>query len=104
MAEKIKMQPNENIELVSVRVKDYPQIYQRKMEELIEQGWDKDEAEEWLDECEIVLELYYHKHSGLFAVESEACEGCMDGGLYSPYDGTTELVGEDELKEGDEWV
>ena len=33
---------------------------------------------------EIECEIYYHKHSGLFAVECGAVESCC---VYSPYSG-----------------
>ena len=63
-----------------------PVAYQKKLEELLEvNAFDtREEAERWLDQNPIVLEIYYEKHQGLFAVESEALESCT---LKSPYTG-----------------
>lgn len=65
----------------------FPLTRQSKIEELLEQGAfnNRDEAERWLDQNPICVELIYEKGSGLFAVESEAlsCPGCV----ISPYSG-----------------
>ena len=62
----------------------FPTAYAAKMQELLEQRVFLTEAEAraWLRQCPICLELIYEKHSGLFAVESDALE---TGGLVSPY-------------------
>lgn len=62
----------------------FPIAYQKKMEELIEQGLTEQEAEDCLKVMEFELELYYHKTYGLFAVDCAAVE-C--GNIYSPYNG-----------------
>ncbi len=64
----------------------YPAAYKAKMEELMEQHAFKseDEARAWLRQNPIQLELIYEKHSGLFAVESEAL---ASNTLKSPYSG-----------------
>ena len=61
-----------------------PIAYNNKIEELVEQGLysSKEEAEKENPTIRIECEIYYHKHSGLFAVESGACES---GTVYSPY-------------------
>lgn len=62
----------------------YPVAYKAKIDELMEQGAfdNRESAERWVMENPICLELIYEKHSGLFAVESEAIE---TGSLISPY-------------------
>ena len=39
-----------------------------------------------LKDCEIELQLVYHKHYGLFGVEAEAIESCASD-IVSPYSG-----------------
>jgi hypothetical protein len=60
-----------------------PISFKHKVDELMEQGaFDtREEAESWVEETPIVLEMMYEKHSGLFAVESESIES----GVFSPY-------------------
>lgn len=75
-------------EIIEVRLSKTktPVAYQKKLEELMEVDAfnTKEEAEKWLDQNPIILEIYYEKHQGLFAVESEALESCS---LKSPYTG-----------------
>lgn len=54
----------------------YPIAFKNKVDELIEQGVfnSRTKAEHWVRTTPICLELLYEKHSGLFAVESEALE------------------------------
>jgi hypothetical protein len=63
-----------------------PIAYQNKLEELVEQELFPtiEEAERFYPSITIECEIYYHKHCGLFAVESGAVEA---GTIYSPYDG-----------------
>lgn len=61
----------------------YPVIYQRKIHELTT-GMTKEEAELYLLQSPIQLELFYDLDRGLFAVESEAVESCE---IYNPYTG-----------------
>lgn len=65
----------------------FPNSRKTKLEELLEEGAfnSREEAERWLDQTPICLELIYEKGCGLFAVESEAlaCSGCVN----SPYSG-----------------
>ena len=64
----------------------YPIAYRNKIEELVEQGAyaDAEIAEFYNPTFEMECELYYDKHSGLFAVECGAVES---GTIYSPYSG-----------------
>jgi hypothetical protein len=66
--------------------KSFPIAFQNKLNELMEQGAfdSEEEATRWIESNPIVLEIMYEKHSGLFAVESEAIES---GGIVSPYSG-----------------
>lgn len=66
----------------------YPIAYRAKMEEFVEQGlYDTiEDAERDYPRIEFELELYYDKHSGLFAVESEAVSSNAEL-ICSPYTG-----------------
>ena len=75
----------------------YPIAYKNKIDELMEQkAFDsREEAEHWVQTTPICLEFIYEKHSGLFAVESEAIDShCCT----SPYSGL-DVVSEDEIEE-----
>lgn len=80
-----KVGQEETIEVLLTR-RTFPIAFQNKLNELMEQGaFDNEEdATKWIESTPIVLEIMYEKHSGLFAVESEAIES---GGIVSPYSG-----------------
>ena len=82
----IKAYPINETETIEVRLdrNKTPNSFKLKVDELMEQGAfnTREDAEEWVEETPIVLEMIYEKHSGLFAVESEATENCV---LFSPY-------------------
>lgn len=84
--ELILANPDGSEEIIEVRLskEKTPIAYKNKLDELLESGaFDtRAEAEKWLSENTIVLELYYEKHHGLFAVESDAIPS---GGIHSPY-------------------
>lgn len=86
--EKIKVNKEDVYESIEIILHEdkYPIAHQMKLEELMEQGAFRSEAEakEWINTTPIELELYYEKHSGLFAVEAEAVESAYDT-LCSPY-------------------
>ena len=77
-------------EIIKVRLSktETPVAYQKKLEELLEEGvFDtQEEAEKWLNQNPIVLELYYEKGCGLFAVESDALESSTIKSPYTGYD------------------
>ena len=81
----MKAYPINQTEVIEVTLNRYknPISFKNKVDELMEEGaFDtREEAEKWVEETPIALELMYEKHNGLFAVESEAIEA----GLYSPY-------------------
>lgn len=64
----------------------FPIAFQNKLNELMEQGAfdSEEEATRWIESNPIILEIMYEKHSGLFAVDSEAIES---GIIVSPYSG-----------------
>lgn len=64
----------------------FPIAFQNKLNELMEQGAfdSEEEATHWIESNPIILEIMYEKHSGLFAVDSEAIES---GIIVSPYSG-----------------
>lgn len=88
--EKIKVNSAEQYDSIMVTLdeKKYPIAHQMKLEELMEAGAFKseEEAKEWINTTPIELELYYEKHSGLFAVEADAIENASES-LCSPYTG-----------------
>jgi hypothetical protein len=75
----------------------YPIAYKNKVDELMEQkAFDsREEAEHWVQTTPICMEFIYEKHSGLFAVESEAIE---ENACTSPYSGL-DVVSEDDIEE-----
>lgn len=84
----VKLNSAENCESIIIIVdkEQYPIAYRNKIEELVEQGCYPtiQDAEKDNPFFEMECELYYDKHSGLFAVESGAVES---GTIYSPYSG-----------------
>ena len=93
----IKMNNADNYESINITLsrENTPIAYQNKLDELMEcKAFDThSEAEEWLSETPIELELYYEKGYGLFGVESEAVENAE---LQSPYSGAP-ILDEDEI-------
>lgn len=98
----IKMNDAYTYESVNITLskENTPIAYQNKLDELMECGaFDtQDEAEKWLSEAHIELELYYEKGYGLFGVESEAIE-CTE--IHSPYSGAP-ILDEDEIDQFNE--
>lgn len=93
----IRINDSDKVESINVRIADYPNMFNAKVEELVEEcGYTREEAENLAKDMEMELELYYHKGAGIFGVESGAVESCTAGGLYSPYDGETELMEEED--------
>jgi hypothetical protein len=86
--EKIKVNNEDCYEsiLVILNENKYPIAHKNKVDELMEQGAfnSVEEAKEWVNNTPIELELYYEKHSGLFAVEAEAIDSGSES-LCSPY-------------------
>lgn len=72
--------------VIIVDKEQYPIAYRNKIEELVEQKcYDTiEDAEKDNPTFEMDCEIYYDKHSGLFAVECGAVESCC---IYSPYSG-----------------
>lgn len=82
----------ESIEFYLDKTKQ-PIAYNAKLKELIGAGMTKVEAENFIDETPLCLEMYYSADQGLFMVESEAVESCE---IYNPYNG-------EMLEESDEF-
>lgn len=84
----VKLNNADNYEPIFIKIdkEQYPIAYQNKIEELVEQGCYEsiEDAEKDNPTFEMECELYYDKHSGLFAVECGAVES---GTIYSPYSG-----------------
>lgn len=86
----VKINRGEDYESINIILSEdrFPIAHNLKVEELMEQGAfeTREQAKEWVNTTPIELELYYHKHSGLFGVESGAIESCGES-LCSPYSG-----------------
>lgn len=84
----------EESEIISVVLdpNKYPTAFKNKVDELMEQGVyeRREDAEHFVGTVPIVLELVYEKHSGLFAVESEAIDANACVSPYSQKDLITE--------------
>lgn len=78
---------DEEVIHITLSRSQFPLARQEKLNELMEQGAfnSKEEAERWIDQTPICLELYYEKEQGLFGVESEALDNCPIGYVVSPY-------------------
>jgi len=62
----------------------HPIAFETKVKELVEAGMKRGEAEKYLRNYPVELEIYYSEYQGLFAVEAGAVEYCD---VYNPYDG-----------------
>lgn len=84
----MKKNTSENYESINVRLtKDrFPIAFNNKVEELLEEKAFKtrEEAEKWLTQTPIELEIYYEKGAGLFGVEAEALDN-VGVDICSPY-------------------
>ena len=84
--EAIKKYDADLIETINVRIteKSHPQVFAKKLEELILSGLSETDAKEFIETSEFELELYYSPNLGMFAIESEAVEF---GEIVDPYTG-----------------
>lgn len=93
----IKMNNADNYESINIILsrEKTPIAYQNKLDELIDckAFYTQSEAEKWLSETPIELELYYENGYGLFGVEAEAVESSE---IQSPYSGAP-ILDEDEF-------
>ena len=84
----VKLNGADDCEYIKIIIskEKYPITYRNKIEEYVEGGLYKtiEDAEKDNPTFEMDCELYYDKHSGLFAVECGAVEA---GIIYSPYSG-----------------
>lgn len=82
----VKLHNSDNIEVIEVYLtkEQFPNAYEAKFNELIENGLSKEDAEKFLLETPFQLELYYEKGEGLFGVEADNVES---GSICSPYTG-----------------
>ena len=87
---RVKANPADKYENFVVRLSRYnnPIAYQAKLEELVEQNCYGSIEEAEIDNpyFDIELEMYYDKHHGLYAVESDAIESNAES-ICSPYTG-----------------
>lgn len=82
----MKINPANKVETIKVKLSEEktPIAFNNKLEELVEDGLSEAEARKFISSTPFVLELYYEKDRGLFAVESEALESCPES-ICSPY-------------------
>ena len=95
----MKLNPTNQIESIQVTLtpEQFPIAFKNKVDELMEQGAfeTREEAEKWVKSTPIDLEIYYDKHSGLFAIEADALEGGATS-ICSPYNPTDFFEDSDE--------
>ena len=89
----MKKYKSDNIDTIEIFIneKDHPQVYQTKLNELIDSGFSEEQAKKFIFETPFVMEVYYSPYQGLFAVESDAVDS---NDIFNPYSG--ELLEEDE--------
>lgn len=88
--DKIYFSESKAISSITIKWSDYPSLKESKIKELKEQGFTKDEITDFFQSVDTVeLELFYHPHNGIFAVEADAVDNTP---LNSPYDTSVELV------------
>ena len=82
----IRANPVGQEEIIEIRLdpEKYPTAFKNKVDELVSSNEfaDRADTEKYVEQNPIVLELYYEKGAGLFAVESEAVEA---EATFSPY-------------------
>ena len=95
-----KLQCYNGTEGISIKIADYPKMFQTMCEELVEQNQAKslEHAKEILKDQTVFLELYYEKGRAVFGLDSNAVEGCGDE-LFSPYTGEHPEPADDEEDE-----
>lgn len=83
---KLKINPQGTEEVIEIYLDSvkHPVAYNAKIDELIESGMTREEAEGFISTTPFVMELYYAPNQGLFLVESEAIESTE---IYNPYCG-----------------
>lgn len=88
MGNKVKLNGSEEYEPIMIKLDkaNTPIAYKNKIDELVEEGAYESAQEAEADNpyFEIDCEIYYDKHNGVFAVESDAVESST---IYSPYSG-----------------
>lgn len=82
--------------MITLTPKTYPKAFKAKVDELMEEGMfdNREEAEAWVIDSPIELELYYDKGKGLFGVESGFVESVSE--FTSPYGTIYKEVERDE--------
>lgn len=98
-----RIKANSAVEYESTIIKlsrdKYPIAYQAKLEELVEKNCYNsiEDAENDNPHFYIEVEIYYDKHHGLFAVETEAIESDAES-ICSPYTKESLMYSDDETK------
>ncbi len=84
--EKLKINPAGTEEIVEIYLDPvkHPVAFNNKVQELIDAGMTKEEAEISVVNIPFEMEVYYSNGQGLFLVESEAIEF---NDIHNPYDG-----------------
>lgn len=82
--------------MITLTPTGFPKAFKSKVDELMEEGVfdNREEAEAWVMDAPIELELYYEKGNGLFGVESGFVESVSE--FTSPYGTTYKEVERDE--------
>ena len=82
----VKLNKETQVESLDITIskEKTPIAFAAKVEELMEDGMSREEAEKTADGMVFLMEIYYETGCGLFAVECDAVEA---GTIYSPYTG-----------------
>ena len=88
MAENKKHVINDENKYESVSIllskEKYPIAFEKYVTDMMQGGMTREEAEKWLSQTPIELEIYYEKGAGLFGIEAEALESASNT-ICSPY-------------------
>lgn len=81
----IKVNDENHIEYVNIQLSrdKTPIAFKNKLEDLMEKGFETEEAIEYIESVPIKMELYYEKGHGLIMVESDELDCNLD--ICSPY-------------------
>lgn len=83
---KLQINPEGSEEIIEIFLDPlkHPVAYSNKLEELMDAGMSRVEAQDFIRENSFEMEVYYSSGQGLFLVESEPI---AFNTMYNPYDG-----------------
>lgn len=84
--EKVKIKKEERGDVIEIYINpdDHPTAFARCVNELVECGLPRDEAERTVLNQKYIMEIFFEEESGMFAIESEGIDYIK---TYNPYTG-----------------